>query len=358
MVEKNSPAETVAETDLVEFCDRAFRRAGVPQADSRIVANSLVEADLRGVGSHGVVRLPIYVQRLRAGANNPRPNIRVLRETVTGAVMDGDNGMGHLVCTRAMGMAVEKGREGRCFFVAVRGSNHNGTQSHFVEMATRADMIGFSFSIGGINHMCAWGGAEGILGNNPFGIGIPAGERRPVILDMACSVAARGKVNVAAARGESIPDGWCTDADGRPTTDPIAALSGFVLPVGGPKGYALTVTSGLISTMLAGAAFGRQVTHLYDDLERPQNIGHLLGVIPVAAFDQVAAFKARMDAAIRDVKECRRAPGVEEIFLPGEREFDTLERRRREGIPLPGGTMAELRALGETLGIPFGAKAG
>jgi LDH2 family malate/lactate/ureidoglycolate dehydrogenase len=214
-------------------------------------------------------------------------------------------------------------------------------------------MIGFCFTVGGINHVTPWGGAEAMLGNNPFAVALPAGEELPVILDMACSVAARGKVNVAAARGEPIPEGWCTDAEGRPTTDPLEALKGFVLPIAGAKGYALTTTIGMLSTMLSGGAFGRDVTHLYDDFERPQNIGHLVGVLPVASFVEVAEFKRRMDKGIRDIKGAKKRPDVAEIFLPGEREQRTLVERRRSGIPLAGGTIGELQAMSVRLGVPL-----
>jgi LDH2 family malate/lactate/ureidoglycolate dehydrogenase len=207
--------------------------------------------------------------------------------------------------------------------------------------------------VGGINHMTPWGGAEGMLGNNPFAIAIPAGEEIPVVLDMACSVAARGRVNVAAARGESIPEGWCTDAQGLTTTDPNEALKGFVLPIAGAKGYALTTVIGMLSTMLSGGAFGTDVTHLYDDFKRPQNIGHLVGVLPVGSFVDCAEFKRRMDKGIREIKGVKKAPGIAEIFLPGEREYRTLLERRKTGIPLAVGTVGELQELSEEFGVPL-----
>jgi LDH2 family malate/lactate/ureidoglycolate dehydrogenase len=318
-----------------------------------LITDSLVEADLRGVHSHGVIRLPIYVQRLEAGVFNPRPSIRLVRETRTTAVMDGDNGMGQLVCRRAMELAIAKAADGDPAWVGVRNSNHNGTESYFAQMAIEKDMIGFCFTIGGINHVIPWGGAEGMLGNNPFAIALPAAEELPVILDMACSVAARGKVNVAAARGEPIPEGWCTDSAGRPTTDAYEALKGFVLPIAGPKGYALATTIGMLSTMLSGGAFGRDVTHLYDDFERPQNIGHLVGVLPIVSFVEVDEFKRRMDKGIREIKGARKRPGVAEIFLPGEREHRTLVERRKSGIPLADGTIDELQVLSAKFGAPL-----
>ena len=356
MIETTDRTRTIAETDLNRFCTEVFKALDLPCDEARIVASILVEADLRGVHSHGVVRLPVYVRRLQAGVFNAQPDIRVTRETRTTAVLDGDNGMGQLVSQRAMELAIEKANEGDCVWVSVYNSNHNGTEAYFAQMALEYDMIGFCFTVGGINHVAPWGGAESMLGNNPFSIAIPAGKQFPVVLDMACSVAARGKVNVAAALGEPIPEGWCTDAQGRPTTDPHEALKGFVLPMAGAKGYALTTAIGMLSTMLSGGAFGTDVTHLYDDFMRPQNIGHLLGVLPVASFVDVAEFKRRMDRGIREIKDVKKAPGVNEIFLPGEREYLTLIERRRSGIPLAIGTVDELEELSSEFDVPLQSK--
>ena len=353
MTDTDERAILIAEADLNHFCVEVLKRLDLPADEAGIVADCLVEAELRGVHSHGVIRFPVYVRRLQAGVFNAHPDIRVTRETRTTAVMDGDNGMGQLVSLRAMELAIDKAKDGDCVWVAVHNSNHNGTEAYFTQMALEHDMIGFCFSVGGINHVAPWGGAEAMLGNNPFAIAIPAGEQLPVVLDMACSVAARGRVNVAAARGESIPEGWCTDAQGRPTTDPHEALKGFVLPIAGPKGYALTTVIGMLSTMLSGAAFGTDVTHLYDDFKRPQNIGHLIGVLPVASFSDVAEFKRRVDKGIREIKNVKKAPGVSEIFLPGEREYRTLIECRKSGIPVAVGTVGELQELSKEFGVPL-----
>ncbi len=338
----------VSETALKSFAVAILQKVGVPDGEAVEIIDNLVEADLRGVESHGIVRLPIYVERLAAGATNPRPQIRIVRETPTSAVVDGDNGMGQIVGLRAMRIAIDKAKEdgGRCVFVSVRNSNHYGAAASFAEMACAHDMIGFSYTIGGINHMVPWGGAEAMLGNNPFAVALPAGREPPVVLDMACSVAARGKIIVAAKEGRSIPGDWAVGPDGEPTTDAVEALKGFVQPVGGPKGYALTLVIGLLSSMLSGAHFGTEVTHMYDDLERPQNIGHLFGVLPIALFEDVEAYRRRMEKAVADIRGVRRAPGVDRVYLPGEREAISLTRRRREGIPLGIGVLSELHELG------------
>jgi LDH2 family malate/lactate/ureidoglycolate dehydrogenase len=348
-----SDTRLVSERALVDFGIAVLTRVDVPADAAREMMENLVLADLRGVESHGIVRLPIYVQRLAAKAINPRPRITVLRETATSAVVDGDNGMGQIVGIRAMEIAIRKGQQngGMCAFVSVRNSNHYGAAAAFAQMACAHDMIGFSYTIGGINHMVPWGGAEGRLGNNPFAVALPAGKEHPVVLDMACSVAARGKIIVAAKEGQPIPPDWAVGPDGQATTDAVEALKGFVQPVGGPKGYALTLTIGLLSTMLSGAGFGTEVTHMYDDFERPQNIGHLFGVLPIALFEDIEVYRRRMEKAVSEMRSARRAPGVERIYLPGEREELSLAERRRDGIPVGLGVLAELEELGAQYGV-------
>jgi LDH2 family malate/lactate/ureidoglycolate dehydrogenase len=345
------PCVLVGEESLKHFCAQVFSRLQVPQEQAESIASNLVEADLQGVASHGVVRLPIYVERLCAGVVNPRPNVHTTRETATAAVVDGDNGMGQWVGVRAMQLAIDKAQSGNCAFVSVRNSNHFGAAGYYARMAVAHDMIGFSFTIGGINHMTPWGGAQAILGNNPFAIAFPAGEERPVVLDMACSVAARGKILVAAKDNSPIPDDWATGPDGEVTTDPVEALKGFVLPVGGPKGYALTLTIGLLSTMLSGAAFGSEVTNMYEDLERPQNIGHLFGVLPISCFEANEIYKRRMDKAIQEIRGVTRAKDVERIYLPGEREELLAEQYRRSGIPIKKAVWTELMGVGQKLDV-------
>jgi LDH2 family malate/lactate/ureidoglycolate dehydrogenase len=343
---------------LTHFCEQVFLRLGVPPEQADSIARNLVQADLEGVASHGVVRLPIYAERLRAGVVNPQPNVRITRETATTAVVDGDNGMGQWVGVRSMQWAIEKARAGACAFVSVRNSNHYGAAGYYARMAVAHDMIGLSFTIGGINHMTPWGGAQAILGNNPFSIAFPAGQERPVILDMACSVAARGKILVAAKDNSPIPDDWAIGPDGQATTDPIEALKGFMLPIGGPKGYSLTLAIGLLSTMLSGAAFGTEVTNMYEDLERPQNIGHLFGVLPITCFEEIEIYKGRMDKAIREIRSVPRARDVERIYLPGEREELLAEEYSRSGIPIKKAVCAELLEVGDTLKVPCGFTSG
>ncbi|WP_420993136.1 Ldh family oxidoreductase [Cupriavidus sp. 30B13] len=343
----------VSESSLKTYCVEILGRVGVPAGEAAEITDNLVEADLRGVDSHGVVRFPIYIKRILDGGTNATPKISLVRDGLTSAVMDGDNGLGHLVGIRAMELAIDKGKGGNCAFVAVRNSNHFGAAAYYSEMAARNGMIGLSFTIGAINHMTPWGGAEAVLGNNPFSIALPTPGAFPIVLDMACSIAARGKIIVAAKEGTPIPAEWATGPDGLPTTDAAEALKGFVVPVGGPKGYALTLIVGLLSTMLSGAFFGRDVGDLYEKTTTAQNSGHLFGVLPVDAFDDVDAYMQRMQKAMDDVTGARRATGVERIYLPGEREYLSLGARRRDGIPLGTSLLRELQELGARYDVPL-----
>ena len=343
----------IREEVLERFCVSVFEKVGVPADAARIAARNLIEADLRGVHSHGVVRFPIYIKRILDGGTNAKANVRAIRQTRTTAVVDGDNGLGHYVGVRAMEMALEKASEGDCAFVAVRNSNHFGTAAYYAEMAARKNMIGLSFTIGAINHMAPWGGAEAVLGNNPFAIAFPTREPFPIVLDMACSVAARGKIIVAAKEGKPIPGDWATGPDGVPTTDAVEALKGFVIPVGGPKGYALTLAVGLLSTMLSGAAFGRDVGELYEKTTTPQDSGHLFGVLPVSAFDEVDAYLDRIAKAMQDIRGAKRATGVERIYLPGEREHLSMVASRAEGVKMGPALAAELAGIAREFNVPF-----
>lgn len=347
------PVVRIPERSLNDFCAGVLIKLGVPDDDAKIVADNLIEADLRGVGSHGVVRFPIYIKRLLDGGTNARPAITSVRQTRTTAVIDGDNGLGHLVGIRAMEIVIEKSADGDCFFAAVRNSNHLAAAAYYAEMAARNGMIGVVFTIAAINHMAPWGGAEAVLGNNPFAVAFPAQRDFPIVLDMACSVGARGKIIVAAREGKPIPADWATGPDGLPTTNAAEALKGFVVPVGGPKGYALTLTVGLLSTMLSGAFFGCDVGDLYEKTSEPQNCGHLFGVLPVAAFDEPAAYAGRMQKAINDIKGAKRAPGVEQIFLPGEREFIAKAENLARGVPIGPALAAELSAIASQYDVPL-----
>jgi len=334
---------------LSRYCVQLFEKVKVPTEDAKVLVDNLIEADLRGVDTHGVTRIAIYIERLQAGSVKAKPQMKVLRDTPVSAILDGDHGLGQVISARAMEMAIEKAKKGVFGLVGVRNSTHNGAMAFFSMMAVRQNLIGIGLT-NTVPLMAPTGGNQAMIGNNPLSIAAPAGKEKPVIFDMACSVAARGKIILAAKKGEKIPLGWAIDKDGLPTEDAKAALDGLILPVAGHKGYGLALMVDVLSGVLMGANFGPGVGPLYNN-PGTQGIGHLLAAINIEAFMPLAEFKARMDQMIRDIKGSKKAKGVEQIYLPGEIEMGIEAKRRREGIPLSRAVYDELCGLGQKLGV-------
>jgi L-2-hydroxycarboxylate dehydrogenase (NAD+) len=252
-----APARVQAKP-LRDFVSRAFVKAGVPTADAEILAELMVEADMRGGDTHGVIRLPLYIRRIRAGGVNPTPDIRVVNERPSAALIDGGNGMGHLVMRRAAQIAIEKAKATGVGWVGARMSNHAGPAGLYAMMPLAHDMIGLYFAMGSNNHLPPWGGTESLLGTSPMAIAVPAGEEAPIVLDMAPTVAAFGKVRLKEQRGEPMPVGWMIDKEGKPLTDAKRAHEGYLLPIGDYKGSGLSLIIGLLAGALNRAAMGRQ----------------------------------------------------------------------------------------------------
>jgi LDH2 family malate/lactate/ureidoglycolate dehydrogenase len=347
----NGSSRRVSADDLRNWTGVVFECVGLPEPDAGLVADALVSADLRGVDSHGVMRVPIYVKRLRLGLIELRPSIRLARDRGAVAVLDGGNGMGQMVAARAMEEAIRRAGQHGAGLVGVRNSNHFGMAAYFATQALRHDMIGVALSNAPAT-MAPWGGARPYLGTNPMAIAVPAGDEPPIVLDMAMSTVARGKVILAAQEGLPIPEGWAVDPDGEPTTDAARALEGMVLPVGGAKGYGLATIVEILAGVLVGAAFGPHIGALYDNFTSPQGLGHLLGAIDVQAVDAADRFKGRMDRLIREIRAVPRARHIERIYLPGEIEWLAEHRRRQEGIDLHPQTVQALETVADDLGIP------
>jgi LDH2 family malate/lactate/ureidoglycolate dehydrogenase len=334
------------------FTAAALVRVGLPAADADCVAGLMAEADLQGSDGHGIIRLPQYVQRIEAGGINVRPDIRVVEERAAMAVVDGDNGMGHLVVSQAVRIAIEKARNAGVAWVGTRHSNHAGPASLYARMPVAHDMIGLYFAVGNANHLPPWGGMEMLLSTNPIAAGIPAGEEPAVVLDMATTVAAYGKVKAKAKRGEPMPEGWMIDREGRPLTDPRRAHEGFLMPIGGHKGYGLALIVGLLAGTLQGAAMGRDVVDFNADHVTPTNTGQAILVIDLAAFGGAGPFKSAVDALVRDIHNSERLPGVERIWLPGEQSHGRRAAYEKSGVPVATALVDDLDQLAVRLGIP------
>jgi LDH2 family malate/lactate/ureidoglycolate dehydrogenase len=336
---------------LAAFIAHAFIAAGLPAADAEILAGLMVEADLRGSDTHGVIRLPLYVRRIRAGGVNAKPNIRVTSDRPSAALIDGDNGMGHLVMRRVAHLAIEKAKATGIGWVGARMSNHAGPAALYATMPLKHDMIGLYFAVGSNNHLPPWGGSENLLGTNPMAVAVPAQEEPAIVLDMAPTVAAFGKVRLKAQRGEQMPLGWMIDREGKPLTDPKRADEGYLLPIGDYKGYGLSLIIGILAGALNRAALGREVIDFVKETGKATNTGQAIAAIAVETFMPAADFKRAVDQVIRDIRNSRRLPGVERIYLPGEQSHAKFLDRHAHGVPMPKALRDSLDALARDLAV-------
>lgn len=342
---------TYAFSELQQFIQNALTSQGLPQEDALKVSQLMAEADLQGSDGHGIIRLPQYIKRIQAGGINKHPKIRVVHERSAMAVVDGDNGMGHLVVSHAVDLAIEKASEAGVAWVSTRFSNHAGPASLYSRRPLQHNMLGLYFAVGNANHLPPWGGMDMLLSTNPISAGIPTSQEPPVVLDMATTVAAYGKVKAKAKRGEMMPPGWMIDRQGQPLLDPNKANDGFLLPIGDHKGYGLALIVGLLAGTLGGAAMGRDVIDFNADHVSVTNTGQAILVIDLAAFGDPEHFKHEVDRLVRDIRNSERLPGVERIWLPGEQSHEKRERYVTQGIPVAPTLIAELNVLAAELGI-------
>lgn len=344
-------------TDVQTFSAQALRTLtadifeahDVPRPDAERVADCLVAADLRGVSSHGIGRIPIYTERLRRGLVNPRPQLVVEQALTVGARIDADNALGFVSGTRAMDEAVSIAREHGVGMVFVRRSTHYGMAANYLMQAVEAGLAAYAFT-NASPAMPVWGGREPLLGTSPFAFAAPCGET-PVVLDMALSVVARGKVRRAAAKGEEIPLGWALDIDGNPTTDARKGYDGIVLPMGGAKGSGLSLMMEIVAGVMSGSAFGGAVRNQYKDFETPQDVGHCFIAMRPDLFMPASEYEARMSELRERCKSSPRAAGVEEIFLPGEPEARRQAERLRNGVPIEAADVEMLAQEAERTGV-------
>ena len=341
---------------LRRFVALVFEALGVAAEDARIAAEVLVAADLRGVDSHGVVRLNPhnwYTKALRDGEMNSRPEIRVVQETPASALGDGDGGLGMVVGHRAAELAIEKARQAGVGFVAVRNSRHFGMSAYYAMLALPHDMIGISMTNAGRQVVPTFG-RQAQYGTNPICLAAPAGEELPFVLDMATTTAASGKLEIAARFGKSIPLGWALDEEARPTTDPrVAQRARKLLPLGGTreggshKGYGLAIMVEILSGVLTGTISA---------LSPPETAvrrGHFFGAINIASFRPIEEFKREMDLLLRELKSTRPGEGQERVYVAGEIEYETARERAANGIPLHNTILKGLRELSDQLSIPY-----
>jgi LDH2 family malate/lactate/ureidoglycolate dehydrogenase len=350
--QKIAPAARITVDSLRQYGVEAFVRAGLPEEGAQIVTDVQLEASLRGQPTHNMGGVPGYAKRAAAGLMNPRPDIRVERQTMVHAQIDGDNGPGQWVSVAAMQHAIEKAKSAGVGLVTARHSNHFGAAGHYAWLAANEGLIGICTTNGG-PCLAPFGGATPTFGNNPLGVGIPAGKHHPIVLDIAMSVAAMGKISLAIAEGQPLPIDWILDKRGRPSTNPADFRESMLgVPIAAHKGYGLTMVMELLAGILSGADHPWQ--HRDDRATRATyepNLGHFFMAINPELFTSREEFLSRVDAMIEAAKASDLAEGVEEILVPGEMEMRARKRNLDQGVPLLPSTYRGLQAYAQEAGL-------
>ncbi|MGQ7845785.1 Ldh family oxidoreductase [Granulosicoccus sp. 3-233] len=346
MSDKSSTVH-VSTNSLITCIRNALATQGVPEQDARTVATLMVDADLYGHETHGVFRLRQYMARLHDGGCNARAHVSLVHETAATALIDGDNGLGHLAMARASQLAIDKAREAGIGWVGVRRGNHAGPLALYVRPQAEAGKLGMAASVGSANHVPPFGGTDLLLGTNPIAFSAPNGSDDPFVLDMATTVAAMGKIKVLAQRGESMPEGWMVGRDGAPLTDPARKSEGYMLPIGGPKGFGLSVAIGLMAGVLNGAAFGSDVVDFTSDTTSETNTGQFVMALDPAAFGMGSDFGSTVAGIFADMRASEPLPGHDPVRLPGDGKTTAAAERRRNGLSLNGALHEDLLALAQ-----------
>ena len=336
--------KTFAAERLRKVITEIIAAVGLEPAMAGVFAESIVAADLRGVKSHGAIRVPEYVRRVESGVMDPKAKAHFVRDEGAVGLLDGANGFGQAAGCTAMRRAIEKAQALGIGLVGVRNSNHFGIASYYAMMALEAGMIGVVLT-NASPAMNPFGTTQPLLGTNPIAVAVPAGAEKPIVLDMSTSLVARGKIRFAALTGKEIPLGWATDAQGEPTTDAQKALKGSLEPIGGPKGSGLSLMVDLLCGVLTGSCLTGEVKTIVD-VSGPAKTGHIFGAIDAGRFVGSELFKQNVDAVIRRIKGLPARAG-QKVFMPGEIEFDLAARREQEGVPVAEEVARNLNALAQ-----------
>jgi LDH2 family malate/lactate/ureidoglycolate dehydrogenase len=340
----------VQASELHGFVSALFEKAGMTAEGAAYFAQTLVEINLWGIDSHGVLRVPIYVKRLKSGACNPRPKIKTLKSAITLEILDGDDGPGQLVGRAAMQRAIELAKTYNLGLVSALRSNHFGAAGTFTRMAAEQGMLGVAMT-NVVQNVVAPGGSKPIVGNNPFSIAVPTGAEFPFVLDISLSAVSGGKLLLASKKGEKIPLDWGTDSEGRPTDDPDKAFKGFLLPTGGHKGLGIAYAVEIMTGLLNGGVFLDAMKGMYKFPDDPSLTSHTMLALNIAAIMDPAELKLRMGEFCAKIHASPMWDERQEMLIPGELEQRTLLERQARGIPLPEALFSELNTLAAEMGL-------
>lgn len=350
MTDANTDSDRIPADRLTAFAARVLESLGVRSHDAITTAQRMIDADRRGRTGHGIIRLSQYCTRIRAGGYNLEADISIRHETPISALVDGDNGLGQVVMTRAAEIAIAKASESGIGWVGTTNSNHAGAAGIYPAMAVQHGLGAFYFAVANGNGMPPWGGIERLLGTNPIAFAMPAGKSLPFELDIATTVASHGTIKVTAQAGEQMPEGWVVDEDGNPITDPNRADEGFLLPIGGYKGSGLNIMIGLLAGVMTGSAFGRDVVAFRSDHSSPTNTGQAMIAFRPDLFMPLEEYHQTVDAKLSELRTSRTRSG-EPVKLPGERSHEHAERADIHGIEIPAALRTTLDALAAEVGV-------
>ena len=347
-----SHSSVLLAVDTLElFVTNMLMSHAVPEDNAIKVAKLMVRADVLGHDTHGVFRLRQYLARLHDKGCNASAQVSVVSETSATALIDGDNGLGHLAMSAACELAISKAREAGIGWVGVRRGNHAGPLALYVRPQADNGMIGMAAAVGSANHVPPFGGTDLLLGTNPIAVSAPTGSSDPFVLDMASTVAAMGKIKVLAQRGESMPEGWMVGRDGKPLTNPANRSDGFLLPIGGPKGFGLSVAIGLMAGVLNGAAFGSDVVDFTSDTTSQTNTGQFVMALNVEAFGALNDFTRNTSRAFDEMRASKPLPDHPSVRLPGDGKRQQVAQRVKDGVPINAALLSDLKKLAAEHGV-------
>ena len=337
--------------DLINFCSSILEKSGVKKTEAQIAAEIMASADMRGVSSHGTASLKVFIDRIKHGGINPKADIVAIRQSSAWAMVDGCSGMGQLTAYKAAKIAIEKAKKSGIAMVGVRNGMHFGAAAYYTMMIAEKDMIGISMSNVDSN-MAVTGSAGKVIGNNPFSYAAPAGKEKPIVFDIAMSVAAGGKINIAAKEGKSISLGLIIDKDGNSSINPNDYINGgALLPFTGHKGYGFALMVEILAGVITGNALTKDIPSWVSNLSDPSPEGFNFIAINIDSFMPIKDYKARVDALIKQIKNSKKAKGVKRIYLPGEIEHEKEEYSRANGIVLNNVTFESLKSLAKDFGM-------
>ena len=335
---------------LKDFAQNVLVNVSVPKVDAEIVADTLVDADLKGVASHGFLRLDLYVKRIECGSVNSVTKLEVVNDKGATLVLDAGNGLGQVAGKRGMEMAIERAKKSGVSVVSIRNSHHFGMAAYYSEMAAAEGMVGI-VATNAVPLIPAIGGLAPVTGTNPISFAVPT-DKEPIVLDMSCSSVAQGKIVAARDKGEKVPLGWGTDKKGVPTQEPSLILDGgLILPAAGPKGFGLALIVDILTGGLSGGALGNEINSIYKDMNAPNKVSHIFMAINVSNFIDLSGFKTRITKFAEKIHSGPKAEGTQSLFVPGEIEYLNKKKNIKEGLPLSGEVYQKLKDLGQRFDV-------